>query len=189
MQGAAHLSPFLTLFALVYLPAAIILPELVGRLGLSTTLPGDLLALALASYAAACHFVAARRRVPRPAERRRFALIGTLLAIAISGVFVYAHAVLLGVDREALAYLAARAGEQGAARSLATVMALLFSVYWLAWLCFGEFCGRRHRRMTDAASPLPMDRSSGPVNGRRSPRSTVAGRYRETHHVPGSSSG
>ena len=189
MQGVAHLSPVLILFTLVYLPAAIILPELVGRLGLSTTLPGDLLALVLASYAAAFLFVAAQRRVPGPDERRRFALTGTLVAVGVSGIVAYVHAVLRGVDEAALAYIASLAREHGPSGALPTVTALLFSVYWLARLCFGEFCARCHSRLAGGDGKRPSGRSDGRANGRRSPRSAAAGRYRERHHAPGSSSG
>lgn len=189
MQGLARLSPVLILFTLVYLPAAIILPELVGRLGLSTTLPGDLLALVLASHASAFRFVAARRRVPGPAERRRFALTGTLVAVGVSGIVAYAHAVLLGVDEAALAYIATLAREHGPSGVMPTVAALLFSVYWLAWLCFGEFCARCQNRMAAGAGKRPADCSDGMANDPHSPRSAAAGRYREKRHVPGSSSG
>jgi hypothetical protein len=143
MQENITLWPLLGRFVLVYVPAVIVIPDILSRLGLSVSGPGDLAALMLASLAAAYRFVAVSQRLPDRSERLRFALAATLVAAGMSLLLGYAQLRAMG-GGDAAGALRIVVTHIGAGVLTTVVLLILAGQFGLSWLFFGQFARRRH---------------------------------------------
>ena len=143
MQEEITLRALLARFTLVYVPAVIVIPDLLHRLGVSVSGPGDLAALMLASLAAAYRFVATRRRVPNRSERLRFALAAMPVVTGVSVLLGYAQLQALS-GGDALGALQLLVRHAGVGPAAMVALLILAGQFGLSWLFFGQFARRRH---------------------------------------------